>query len=190
MRTRILASVTLWLVAVASIAAIAWLAIDAAGRQVTAGPVSASLASTAGGSKHADSTGGRASSAGRPASTSRASTPRTSRPATPSAPASPTGRARNPVPGTYATAGGRIGVICRGRSVTLDGGYAQPASGWSVRVASGGPQQVQVVFELNDDQALLVLADCAADGRPQFDQDRIEAGSPPQTSSSGPAPPG
>ena len=46
MKARIAASVMLWMAAVASVAMIAWLAIDAAGHQVTATPVAASLPTT------------------------------------------------------------------------------------------------------------------------------------------------
>jgi hypothetical protein len=188
-RTRILASVTLWLFAVTSIAAIAWLAIDAAGRQVTSSPIAASLPGQTATSGHST---GTSSATGKPTPTSstrptRAAVKVTTRPAAAKSkqapsptPSHPSARPGPPaaVADTYSTSGGRVRVVCYGVMVTLNGGYAQPAPGWSVRVASGGPVQVQVVFELADDQALLVLATCA-NGRPQFDQNRIEAGSPP-----------
>jgi hypothetical protein len=192
-RTRILASVTLWLFAVTSIAAIAWLAIDAAGRQVTSSPIAASLP---GHTSTPTRSTGTSSATGKPTPTgstrvTRAVVKATTHPAasgrkptpspTPSRPKSRPGPPPPPpaVADTYTTSGGRVRVVCHGPMVTLNGGYAQPAPGWSVRVASGGPVQVQVVFEQADDQALLVLATCA-DGHPQFDQNRIEAGSPPQ----------
>ena len=195
MRTRILASVTLWLVAVASVAAIAWLAIDAAGRQVTSVQVAASLPSAGSGTPtQTPSAGSTTDGGGAPASASPTTIPATpaktqvkkGAPAsTPTSASTSSGapsvaRSGPVVAGSYTTAAGRVRVTCRGRTITLDGGYAQPAPGWSVRVQSGGPMQVQVVFELGDQQALLVVGVCA-DGRPQFDQDRIEAGSPPTT---------
>jgi hypothetical protein len=188
-RTRVLASITLWLVAVTSIAAIAWLAIDAAGRQVTSSPIAASVITTGPATKRptATPTGRPTTTAARPST--RPAAKITTAPADGTTNAEPSGTPEHPkhhlgttpaaVAGTYSTVGGRVRVVCRGPAITLDGGYAQPASGWSIRVATGGPLQVQVVFELDDDQALLVSALCI-DGKPQFDQHRIEAGSPPQ----------
>jgi hypothetical protein len=193
-RTRIFASVTLWLAAVVSVAAIAWLAIDAAGRQVTASPVSASVPTrtpvspTLGPSPTSPeattvSPSSAATSSPAAATSSPVSTgvrPTTAKPT--GWPANPAGGPRSGPPtvvmGSYSTIGGRLRVTCRGHAITLGGGYAQPASGWSVRVQSTGPWLVQVVFEQNDQQALLVSAVCA-DGHPQFDTDRIEAGAPP-----------
>jgi hypothetical protein len=69
---------------------------------------------------------------------------------------------------------GRVRAGCRGAVITLDGGYAQPEPGWTVRVSSGGPDEVQVVFEMQD-QAILVISSCGQ-GSPQFEQYQIEAG--------------
>jgi hypothetical protein len=181
LKTRILASITLWFAAVASIAGIAWLAIDTAGRQVTAVPISAPMATDLTDPPTpsvAQTTSSSATSAS-PRSSVTGSSPRSRPTRTTSQPAKTSGSASVPtwVTGTYATTAGRLRVSCRAAQITLDGGYAQPAPGWSVRVQSGGPQRVQVLFELRDKQAVLVVAVCA-DGRPQFDQDRIEAGSP------------
>jgi hypothetical protein len=181
LKTRILASITLWFAAVASVAGIAWLAIDTAGRQVTAVPISAPMATDLTGPptpSAAQSPSSSATSAS-PKSSSTRSSPRSRPSRTASKPAKNSGSASTPtwVTGTYSTTAGRLRVSCQAAQITLDGGYAQPAPGWSVRVQSGGPQRVQVLFELRDKQAVLVLAVCA-DGRPQFDQDRIEAGSP------------
>jgi hypothetical protein len=193
LRSRVLASVTLWLAAVASIAGITWIAIDAAGRQVTSSSVAdvfpteipspgtgsaasphragASPRSSAPGSAHPSSTGANQNpipgqSSAVPSASSTATTGDGSRVVSSVA-----------ISGTYSTAGGRVRVSCRGSVISLAGGYAQPAPGWSVRVAAAGSDQVQVVFDLGDQQALLVIAACV-NGQPQFDQNRIEAGSP------------
>jgi len=199
MRVRVVASVTLWLAAVTSIAAIAWLAIDAAGRQVTASSNLASLSAArsaaaasgaassgpgssgaAGSSGSADPTSGASGSAS-PSPDPAATAPDDTAPNDPKQKTSVVKTTVDPgdsaVSGIYSTTGGRIRVECQGSRITLDGGYAQPATGWSVRVQSGGPHEVEVIFDLRDQQALLVTSSCS-NGRPHFDQDRIEAGSP------------
>ena len=176
MKARVLASVTLWLAAVASIAGIAWFAIDAAGRQVTSSPIAAAFPTEI---PLTSSATPLASPTSRPSSTKLdgASTgtpkPTTSLPVgTRSSAAAGTALA---ISGAYSTVGGRLRVVCKGTGVTLDGGYAQPTSGWSVQVETAGPAEVQVLFELDDVQALLVTAACS-NGHPRFDQDRIEGG--------------
>jgi hypothetical protein len=65
-------------------------------------------------------------------------------------------------------------VRCEGSDITLDGGFAQPAPGWSVRMESGGPAEVEVAFEMHS-EAVLVVSACVQ-GSPRFQQDRIESG--------------
>jgi hypothetical protein len=179
LKTRIFASIALWLAAVASVAGIAWLAIDTAGHQVTAAPISAPLATLGPNPQTPSATlspTSRPSSTGPKGAATRAA---------PKSSPSPSGSRRvrgntgsTSVTGTYSTRAGRVRVSCRGWRITLDDGYAQPSSGWSVRMLSGGPQKVLVLFESEGQRDLLVVAFCS-DGRPQFDQNWIEPGSPP-----------
>jgi len=81
------------------------------------------------------------------------------------------------VASTYATEAGRVRVRCDGARITLAGGFAQPATGWAVRVRSGGPDQVRVRFARFDPagwRTLLVVAVCV-DQHPSFEQTWVDA---------------
>jgi hypothetical protein len=188
LKTRILASITLWLAAVASVAGIAWLAIDTAGHQVTAVSISAPITpdfpdQTTAPAVPSPSSAGPSATAKPSPGRSRPS-PRSTRTASGQIKSAGSGSGAQPtataVAGTYSTYGGRIRVSCSGAQITLDGGYAQPAPGWSVRVRFGGPDQVKVLFEFRDKRTLVVVAVCAG-GRPQFDQYRVDGGSHPNS---------
>jgi hypothetical protein len=185
LKTRILASIGIWLAAVVTVAGIAWLAINTAGRQVTAAPISAPigtrLPATPSGSALLSpvpsatptvpkSTSTRSSPPIRPTRTATAKPKNTTG-------SDPTWTGPATITGMFSTTAGRVKVNCTGRQISLAGGYAQPAPGWSVRVQSDGPRQVQVLFQIHNQQAVVVFAHCSG-GRPQFDQDRIGGGAP------------
>jgi hypothetical protein len=177
-RKRILIVVIGWLAAVLSIAAIASLAIDTAGRQVIAAPIAApyptASAPTATATTRGPSPGPTTSEpnlTARPNSTRTASSkrPRTHPIAATKAPKpSPT-----PVVSTYSTIAGRVRVGCTGARITLAGGYIQPASGWAVSIRDDGSERVKVRFERYRRRDLIVVAVCASGG-PQFAQARSE----------------
>jgi hypothetical protein len=188
-RTRVLGGFVLWMAAVASVAAIAWLAIDTAGRQVTSSPVAARLPTLISALPDAvESSTGSPSATASPQVTATGlptdrvrSSPRTSTAIRTRSHRSAAGNGRgngDSHSGIYPTVGGRIRVNCEGHSITLDGGYAQPAPGWVVNVLSSGPDQVQVVFALPGRQALLVTAACP-DGHPQFATEQLQGSPPP-----------
>ena len=178
LRTRFLAVLVGWLVAVASVAAIASFAINTAGRQVTAGPVSAprplSLAPTTAPAITQKTT---ETSTSRPRPKHK---PKVSRQAEPIEEKTHTGGVAKsttatpaPLSSTYSTIGGRVRVGCSGRRITLDGGYVQPESGWAVTVQSSGPDVVQVLFTQEGRRSLKVVAICL-EGRPRFGQSRLQ----------------
>jgi hypothetical protein len=167
----------LWLAAVTSVAGIARLAIDTAGRQVTSTPIAAPLPSeipvepsefpSASSAKLVPTN----TATHRPAQTNR---PKTLRGLASQSVVSPE-HTVTAVASTYTTMAGRVRAGCEGDKISLDGGYAQPAPGWAIRVASGGPRRVQVIFYVPPEWGLLVIAGCL-DGRPRFDQRRIGRG--------------
>ena len=177
MRIRILGTLLVWLGAVVSIAAIAWFAIDAAGRQVIDDPVAARLTAVAATAttSAAPVIGSKPTNAARPSAPSNSGA--NSSQIRPSA--APTSVSKEltitqenslvSAESTYSTVAGRVRVRCDGARITLDGGYAQPATGWTVRVRDSGPDQVRVRFDRSREQTLFVLARCE-DGRPAFDQ--------------------
>jgi hypothetical protein len=127
-----LTSAVVWLLAVAVVAAVAWFAIDSAGRQVAGADhaitlVSAVQPSPAVGAGPANVTPTPASSpsapgAERPEPGIDAGTPIVTPSGTPSVPGSGSGRT-----GTHSSAGGDIAVRCVGGT----------AAGWTTRVADG-----------------------------------------------------
>jgi hypothetical protein len=181
-----MASFFIWLLAVVSVAGIAWLAIGTAGRQVTADPISAPVPTEFPPTPEASGTT-------RPAATRTRSTTSPARPSPRGSTHAPsTGRVAHrasprprstPVTSTYSTAAGRLRVRCEGRWITLDGGYAQPAPGWGVTVQSGGPDRIQVTFASDQTPPLSVVAVCGQ-GRPRF---REETPQSPRPTGSGTA---
>ena len=177
MRIRILGPVLVWLTAVVSVAAIAWFAINAAGEQVIANPIAPSLV----GAPIVPTDPGEVETAaasptvGRPTGTSKSIPKSTlSRPSVTPTPGSSElaitqEHALVAVESTYSTEAGRVRVRCNGAQITLDGGYAQPVTGWSVQVRDGGPDQVRVRFDQSGQRALLIVATCV-DRRPRFEQ--------------------
>lgn len=187
MKKRILGSLSLWLAAVISVATLASLAIDTAGRQVTAGRITAPLprdlaamttrptlpptpsTSTIDPPKpavnsHTKRSAVRSSAARPPARPSERPVERSSAPSTKSL--------RRPVTSTYSSSGGRIKVACQGERVTLDGGFAQPAPEWAVKVLDRGPDSVVVGFG-SGRVGIVVVAVCVQ-GSPRFSKKTIE----------------
>lgn len=187
---RPLVAAGIWLGAVVAVATAAWFAIESAGRQVTGGtstPSPVAVVDQVGATSPVATTGASPSAAGT-----------TSTPATSGAPATTRGRRPGPrsIPGVYSTDGGRVRVSCLGPAVSLNGGYAAPASGWFLAVTSRGPERVTVAFwpQASGDQdawrspGILVKAYCD-NGWPKFREspvvppDGSRWGTPPSGSS-------
>jgi hypothetical protein len=163
---RIAASLGVWLLAVAFVASIAWLAIDTAGQQVTSAQAAVPLP-TDGQTPTATATpAGVATKVAkrkkparhRPAPTTTTVPVLTTAPATPGA---------TPVSSTYSSNVGRVRVVCTGTQITLNGGYAQPASGWSLRVVTQQQSRIVIAFYASGHQTLMLAADCVQ-GQPRF----------------------
>ena len=176
MPKRILLVLLGWLAAVLSVAVIASIAIDTAGRQVIAAPIAAPIAAlptaTATTPTRVLEVGPRTPEVNltaRPNSTRSASSARPE--SHPNAADPPSERTAEPVVGTYSTLAGRVRVSCAGSRITLAGGYVQPGSGWAASVVEAGPHRVRVRFEQNHRRDLVLVAVCA-DGRPWFEQSR------------------
>lgn len=177
LRTRILGTLLVWLSAVITVATIAWFAINAAGRQVIAEPGALPLS----GKRVAVTGDGEINNV--PKSTDEAMKKSSSKSGvksvqSPAIAASGKGaitQENGPasVVSTYSTIAGRVRVRCDGERIGLTGGYAQPDSGWAVKVEDDGPDQVWVRFDRQDRPSVLVMASCA-DGRPEFDQTRFD----------------
>jgi len=167
-----------------SVAAIAWFAINVAGQQLIADPVALPLAAPT--IAPADGleittvpippTSPIQKSTAKSVEKSSGSPPSVS--PTPGASEVAITQEHTPiaVASTFSTFAGRVRARCDGAWITLAGGFAQPASGWAVKVRDGGPEQIRVRFDRSDrdDRAsLLVVADCV-DGRPLFELSRVE----------------
>lgn len=146
-RSAIIAAV-IWLTAVATVSATAWVAIDRAGRDITNADVSAlSTALT---------TPTRASEPMPTASTPSASaTPKPSATPTPSAPPTPSATPRHTTPTavtdrTINVDGGQVSVRCTGTVITLQS--AQPENEWRVHVETSTTQVIEVAFRKGDEE--------------------------------------
>lgn len=156
MRKSVMIGFGLWLLAVASVAAIAWLAIDTAGRQVTSVAVTAAMPGSGGSAKPSNPP---VAAPDRSRTSSPASQPRRS-----TRSQYPSGRAQA---GTFATDGGSVHAACTSQRATLNGGYARPEPGWTVSVVSRD-RNLRVVFS-SASRAITILATCDH-GRPAFVQ--------------------
>ena len=170
----------IWLAAVAGVSGTAWIAIDRAGRDITAGSVS-SLSPLSVVNGPAATTPGVG-----PTSTEVTTSP-TAKPALPTKPepsptlrstvstipsASPTSAAVPGPPtsrdGTFSATGGQVTVRCTGGTIQLR--IAQPDDTWRVEVGSVGPQEVHVTFMRGGEEGVVgtqVTAVCAG-GAPVF----------------------
>jgi hypothetical protein len=173
---RIAASFAAWLVAVAFVASIAWLAIDTAGQQVTAAQAAVPLPTN---TRTARPTPDAAT-----ATTKAAKHKKASKKPTPTATLVPTITAGPPSPGagpisnSFSSEVGRIRLTCTGSAISLDGGYAQPASGWSLKIAVRQSARIVFDFFASGRQGVAVAADCVK-GEPRFYTHRLSPHSPP-----------
>ena len=190
---RVLVGVTLWLVAVASVAGLAWFAIDSAGRSVTALPISPSgvseqldpdpavtdlptspvgTVSTTGPSLPTGSPTTLPTGVSTGVSTSRPPTspPRTSVPSTTTRPPP---RTSSPPPPprlrrtTRSDYWGSVTIGCFGAKVSLQS--ATPANDWAIKqpVQNTGPVKVDVEFLGDHGAKAGVLGDCVG-GKPRI----------------------
>ena len=156
---RVLAGAGLWLLAVVTVAGLAWFAIDSAGdsvsgaQNVTVIPANAdgtSLGSGRTGIGLAVGPDGSAPSSAAGTTTSPAVTPRS---------------AAQWVSRTYSGSAGRVTVSCTGSAAAMES--ASPSGGWSMAVEKEGPEEVEVVFGHGSDGSVTVQAHCAG-GAPVF----------------------
>jgi len=159
----------IWLATVAGVSVTAWVAIDRAGRDVTAAAVSSLPPATvsAAVATTTPSRSLRTNASPEPAPSD------TSKPATPGPPAA-TGTAAIPNSAsalrdrTLSIAGGQVSVRCSGATIQLR--IAQPENGWRVEVEQSGPAKVEVTFARGEDEegaGTRVTAICSA-GHPTF----------------------
>lgn len=162
----------MWLAAVAGVSVTAWVAIDRAGRDIT-GPSVSALSPASIGTAVATTTPGSVPT-------------RTQATPVPSAPTTSTSPTRSPSPAqpshsptapassttlrdrTVTVTGGQVSVRCTGATIQLR--IAQPSNGWRVEVERSGPVNVEVGFQLGDNEdagKTNVKAVCSA-GTPVF----------------------
>ena len=164
------AAAAIWLAAVVGVSATAWIAIDRAGRDITAGVVSALPAAPL----KTPTMGSAPASATTPTPTLSPATVATPTPTpapapvatpmprpTPSAPPTPRDR-------TITVTGGLVSVRCSGTVIGLR--IAQPENDWRIHVDTTGSGQIVVSFRRGDEeeqQTTEVSAVCT-DGTPTF----------------------
>jgi len=154
-----LAGAALWVLSVATVAGLAWFAIDSAGRSVSGSQnltVAAANADGSSGSSAGTASTGPGRSIGTAVSSSAAATT-----TSPAAPRPASQRVSRTLSGSM----GRVTVTCAGAVASLES--ASPSSGWSVTVEKEGPQEVEVLFGHGSDPGVTVQAHCAA-GAPVF----------------------
>ena len=139
-----LAAALVWLLAVAVVAAVAWFAMDSAGREVAGADGAVRLVAAA-------------QPSGAPASTA-ADVTRTPPSSTPSVPGSGGGRT-----GTYSSEAGDVVVRCAGDSVA--GWAMRAADGWRAEAAPVAGGRLKVLFVAGDGRLAGVEAGCQ-DGEP------------------------
>ncbi len=184
-RRALVAAVVGWTTVVGATSAVAWVAIDRAGREVLTAPSSglvdaggvatgtprtpvATAPRTAPTSARTPTTDDGERTSPPASTTSRTST--SSRSSAPS-PASSTRTTRTaPAPSavdrTVRVEGGQVGVRCVGRTASLR--FAQPADGWSVRVEDNGPEQVKVTFSSSGERRDIEVEAQCSNGTPVF----------------------
>ena len=182
--------VAVWLAAVIGVSATAWVAIDRAGRDITAGVIStlpaAPLTTPTPGAKpppspapttapatatpptavaapppvQARSTASRPTPSPTPSRTRTHRRPPTRRTTSPPAPA--------PADRTINVTGGLVSVRCTGPAIGLR--IAQPQNEWRVQVETYGTRQIHVTFTSGDEESVSrteVSAECV-EGTPTF----------------------
>lgn len=186
-----MAAVAGWVTVVGATSAVAWVAIDRAGREVltatsdarvdpgavtTGAPHTPRPSRTQGAPTTAATTpsSSRSSttSAPRTTSTTRTRSSTTAPPASTSSSSRPrtttTSSAPRPaaVDRTVRVEGGQVGVRCVGQTASLR--FAQPADGWSVRVEDDGPEHVKVTFRSSGDRREIEVESQCSGGTPVF----------------------
>jgi hypothetical protein len=193
---RVLVGVTLWLVAVASVAGLAWFAIDSAGRSVTALPISPSgvseqldppsdpgltadppvltpTASAASPTPSVSSSGvdtGDSSSLSSTSTSTSSSTGGNPRPSTSSPRPTPKPTTSAPRQRILTQSGywGSATISCVGAKVTLRS--ATPANNWQVNEPTQPiGAEVEVEFHGTDGGEVHVKGRCLSGGRPDLD---------------------
>jgi hypothetical protein len=179
----------LWLVAVVTVALVASVAIQTAGRQVTSVQITAALPETSSSPSLDPEEVGEVvvidSPPVRVSSAPSASPPADSAGARPTA-KPPGAGPRSPFAfGTFDTDGGRLRVRCSGDTVSLDGGYVRPEPGWAGRVDVPGSTMIVALF-WSRAQVITVAARCRG-GRPAFTQQILlmRNGAPPPPAAPG-----
>lgn len=158
----LVAAVVGWVTVVGATSAVAWVAIDRAGREVLTAPAGSIadpgvVATGAPRTPSGRSTTSRPTPTSRPTehpsptapSTSGSSTTTHPHPAATQTPSTTRTRttvasAPSAVDRTVRVEGGQLGVRCTGSTASLR--FAQPADGWSVKVEEAGPDKVKVQF--------------------------------------------
>jgi hypothetical protein len=181
LRPRPLAAVAAWLAVVSVTSAVAWLAIDHAGREVVSSP-SVGLDRVTGALQPvpAPVPGGP----GTPGAPTRTGPTRTG--STPAGPGRHRGRpgpTARPEPGgsstdgsttgaridrTVSVQGGQVVVRCQGTAISLR--LAQPANGWQVQTHDLGPDHIEVSFGSRSGQGEIDVRARCQDGVPVFDE--------------------
>lgn len=180
-----MAAVAGWATVVGATSAVAWLAIDRAGREVLTASASG-LGKARGVATGAPwtpaattpvtpaTTRSTTTSDDQPHTTAPGTTPPRSS-STPSSATSSTHAHTDPttvpappaaVDRTVRVEGGQVAVRCVGRTASLR--FAQPADGWSVKVDDTGPEHVKLTFtSAGDRREIEVEAECS-NGTPVF----------------------
>jgi hypothetical protein len=192
---RVVVGVLLWLVAVVTVAGLAWFAIDSAGKSVTAlpdsEPVLADPSAAAAGTDNTPaaqptsvpppsissapaSTTGAPSGVSSPVSASRPNPNKSHSPhpapSTSSRPSTHTSTPPPPHPARKTTSGtwGSVTIVCTPDGASLVG--AAPANGWTVKVGSNGTPKVEVDFNGGQGPPVHVEGTCPG-GKPAFSFD-------------------
>lgn len=200
-----MAAVAGWVTVVGATSAVAWVAIDRAGREVLTATSDARVdpGAVTTGAPHTPraprtqttpTTAASSPTSGRTATTTSAPTaattsrPRSSTTSTPAATSSSRSRtttrstAARPaaVDRTVRVEGGQVGVRCVGQTASLR--FAQPDDGWAVRVEDDGPEHVKVTFRSSGDRREIEVESQCSGGTPVFstsDDERRESASHP-----------
>ncbi len=196
-----MAAVAGWVTVVGATSAVAWVAIDRAGREVLTATSDARVVPGAvtTGAPHtprpartqaAPTTAATSPTSGRTETTTapRTTTSSRTRSSTTSTPAAPTSSATRPrttttssppkpaaVDRSVRVEGGQVGVRCVGQTAALR--FAQPADGWAVRVDDNGPEHVKVTFRSSGDRREIEVESQCSGGTPVFstsDDERSE----------------
>lgn len=144
----------IWVATVAGVSATAWVAIDRAGRDLSAASVSALTTPLLGSTAPTTSGSGTTRTHATPRPSGSTETTTTTSSTTPS----PPGTSSQPSPSSSTTThdrtvmvtGGQVSVRCTSADLTLR--IAQPDDGWKVDVERAGAGSVDVKFQRGDEE--------------------------------------